>query len=59
MLPTTPSGFRPEHPFESFVSNMLTCLILYGFLVPISLYVSVEIVKVVQATLLMNKDQTM
>ncbi|KAL9323014.1 hypothetical protein ACSQ67_011067 [Phaseolus vulgaris] len=32
------------------MSHLITALILYGYLIPISLYVSIEVVKVLQAT---------
>ncbi|GKA12944.1 probable phospholipid-transporting ATPase 4 [Tanacetum coccineum] len=41
--------------FTSAISHMVTALILYGYLIPISLYVSIELVKVLQA-LFINQD---
>jgi magnesium-transporting ATPase (P-type) len=38
--------------------NSWKALILYGYLIPISLYVSIEVVKVLQA-MLINKDTEM
>ncbi|KAJ7974576.1 Phospholipid-transporting ATPase [Quillaja saponaria] len=38
--------------------HFLTALMLYGYLIPISLYVSIEIVKVLQ-TIFINQDQDM
>ncbi|KAK2371243.1 putative phospholipid-transporting ATPase 4 [Trifolium repens] len=40
------------------MSHLITALILYGYLIPISLYVSIEIVKVLQATFI-NQDLQM
>ncbi|KAK7349266.1 hypothetical protein VNO77_06499 [Canavalia gladiata] len=37
------------------MSHLITALILYGYLIPISLYVSIEVVKVLQATFI-NQD---
>ncbi|KAG4972476.1 hypothetical protein JHK84_038555 [Glycine max] len=37
------------------MSHLITALILYGYLIPISLYVSIEFVKVLQATFI-NQD---
>ncbi|XP_004486850.1 probable phospholipid-transporting ATPase 4 [Cicer arietinum] len=40
------------------MSHLITALILYGYLIPISLYVSIEVVKVLQATFI-NQDLQM
>ncbi|GJZ62573.1 probable phospholipid-transporting ATPase 4 [Tanacetum coccineum] len=47
--------YDPDNPFLSGVSHLVTALILYGYLIPISLYVSIELVKVLQA-LFINRD---
>ncbi|KAH7848010.1 hypothetical protein Vadar_032766 [Vaccinium darrowii] len=47
--------YDPTHPFWSGLLHWVTALILYGYLIPISLYVSIEVVKVLQATFI-NKD---
>ncbi|RVW87875.1 putative phospholipid-transporting ATPase 7 [Vitis vinifera] len=47
--------FSPSKPFVSGFLQFIRALILYGYLIPISLYVSIELVKVLQATLI-NKD---
>ncbi|CAI9783514.1 unnamed protein product [Fraxinus pennsylvanica] len=47
--------FDPSDPVLSCFLQFLRSLILYGYLIPISLYVSIEIVKVLQA-MLINKD---
>ncbi|GAV83638.1 E1-E2_ATPase domain-containing protein/HAD domain-containing protein [Cephalotus follicularis] len=44
-------------PLAAFL-HFLTGLMLYGYLIPISLYVSIEIVKVLQS-IFINKDQDM
>lgn len=43
---------------EFLLTNFLTATMLYGYLIPISLYVSIEIVKVLQSRFI-NKDQDM
>lgn len=50
--------FNPESPLSSGLLHFIGALILYGYLIPISLYVSIEVVKVLQA-LLINKDAEM
>ncbi|RZC48296.1 hypothetical protein C5167_041254 [Papaver somniferum] len=49
------SFFNPLKPALSGTLQFLRALILYGYLIPISLYVSIEVVKVLQV-LLINKD---
>ena len=41
------------------VGNFITCFILYSYLVPISLYVTVEIVKITQSMLFIPRDLEM
>ncbi|KAI8541148.1 hypothetical protein RHMOL_Rhmol08G0039400 [Rhododendron molle] len=48
----------PSNPFSSAFLHWITALILYGYLIPISLYVSIEVVKVLQA-MFINKDTHM
>ncbi|XP_030479940.1 probable phospholipid-transporting ATPase 4 [Cannabis sativa] len=50
--------FRPSKLMVSGLLQFLRALILYGYLIPISLYVSIEVVKVLQA-MLINKDMEM
>lgn len=50
--------FNPEDPMFSGLVQFVTALVLYGYLIPISLYVSIEVVKVLQA-MLINKDIAM
>ncbi|MBA0571552.1 hypothetical protein Golax_001794 [Gossypium laxum] len=47
--------YSPKKPVISGLSHMVTALMLYGYLIPISLYVSIEVVKVLQATFI-NQD---
>ncbi|GMI93611.1 Aminophospholipid ATPase 5 [Hibiscus trionum] len=47
--------FDPSKPEKSAGLQFIRSLILYGYLIPISLYVSIEVVKVLQ-TMLINKD---
>ncbi|XP_075479097.1 putative phospholipid-transporting ATPase 4 [Primulina tabacum] len=47
--------FNPKESISSGFVQFVRSLVLYGYLIPISLYVSIEIVKVLQA-MLMNKD---
>ncbi|KAK2973130.1 hypothetical protein RJ640_012194 [Escallonia rubra] len=55
---TTPKLYDSTRPYMSAIYHLVTALILYGYLIPISLYVSIEIVKVLQATFI-NKDMHM
>ncbi|KAJ4851641.1 putative phospholipid-transporting ATPase 4 [Turnera subulata] len=43
------SLYDPNSPAKSGLAHLVTALILYGYLIPISLYVSIEVVKVCQA----------
>ncbi|XP_058091688.1 putative phospholipid-transporting ATPase 9 [Magnolia sinica] len=47
--------FDPENAFVAAMLHFLTALMLYGYLIPISLYVSIEIVKVLQS-IFINQD---
>lgn len=47
--------FDPSKPVKSAILQFIRALILYGYLIPISLYVSIEFVKVLQA-MLIDKD---
>ncbi|XP_057841905.1 probable phospholipid-transporting ATPase 4 isoform X2 [Cryptomeria japonica] len=51
----TSSFFDPKNSTRSGLLMLITSLILYGYLIPISLYVSLEIVKVLQAVFI-NQD---
>ncbi|OMO70467.1 Cation-transporting P-type ATPase [Corchorus capsularis] len=50
--------FNPSKPVKSAFLQFIRAIILYGYLIPISLYVSIEVVKVLQA-MLINKDVEM
>ncbi|KAG1335391.1 Phospholipid-transporting ATPase [Cocos nucifera] len=47
--------YDPSRPMLSGIFHLVTALILYGYLIPISLYVSIEVVKVLQA-MFINQD---
>ncbi|KAL1293214.1 hypothetical protein HN51_053864 [Arachis hypogaea] len=47
--------YDPQKLGLAGLSHLVTALILYGYLIPISLYVSIEIVKVLQASFI-NQD---
>ncbi|KAK1308287.1 putative phospholipid-transporting ATPase 5 [Acorus calamus] len=47
--------YDPSNPGLSGIFHLITALILYGYLIPISLYVSIELVKVLQARFI-NQD---
>lgn len=51
----TTNFYNPKKPALSGIFHLVTALILYGYLIPISLYVSIEVVKVLQATFI-NQD---
>ncbi|PIA64284.1 hypothetical protein AQUCO_00100040v1 [Aquilegia coerulea] len=46
--------FNPSKAPVSGIYHLVTALILYGYLIPISLYVSIELVKVMQASFINN-----
>ncbi|KAI3763388.1 hypothetical protein L1987_53845 [Smallanthus sonchifolius] len=50
--------YDPKNAALSGFYHLITALILYGYLIPISLYVSIELVKVLQA-LFINQDLNM
>ncbi|GJU37823.1 probable phospholipid-transporting ATPase 4 [Tanacetum coccineum] len=49
-------SFDPKNPLISGFRQFLRALVLYGYLIPVSLYVSIEVVKVIQG-LMINNDQ--
>ncbi|XP_030549237.1 probable phospholipid-transporting ATPase 5 [Rhodamnia argentea] len=49
--------FSPSKPVLSAIMQFIRALVLYGYLIPISLYVSIEVVKVLQAVLINNDIQ--
>ncbi|CAA0821148.1 Putative phospholipid-transporting ATPase 7 [Striga hermonthica] len=54
-VPDNEGLFNPRNPLRSGFYHLITALMLYGYLIPISLYVSIEVVKVLQA-LFINQD---
>ncbi|KAL4653454.1 hypothetical protein ACB092_01G304600 [Castanea dentata] len=50
--------YDPKRPSLSAFFHLLTALMLYGYLIPISLYISIEIVKVLQS-IFINQDLDM
>jgi phospholipid-translocating ATPase len=46
--------YDPKRPGLAGLLHLITALILYGYLIPISLYVSIELVKVLQARFINN-----
>lgn len=50
--------YNPRKAALSGLLHLITALILYGYLIPISLYVSIEVVKVLQASFI-NQDINM
>uniref|UniRef100_A0A803QJ41 Phospholipid-transporting ATPase n=1 Tax=Cannabis sativa TaxID=3483 RepID=A0A803QJ41_CANSA len=50
--------YDPKRPLLASFLHFLTALMLYGYLIPISLYVSIEIVKVLQSVFI-NHDRDM
>ena len=51
---STTSSYNPKKPLSVGCLHFVTSLITYGYLIPISLYVSIEIVKVLQAQFINN-----
>ncbi|KAF1879427.1 hypothetical protein Lal_00005893 [Lupinus albus] len=59
LLPSDSTVFYdPRNATFAAILHFLTALMLYGYLIPISLYVSIELVKVLQSTFI-NRDQEM
>lgn len=58
-LTQDPKEFNPEDKGTVFGLSFITSFILYGYLIPISLYVCVEMVKVVQAMIFIRFDKNM
>ncbi|CAH8360907.1 unnamed protein product [Eruca vesicaria subsp. sativa] len=50
--------YQPQRAVLAAFFHFLTALMLYGYLIPISLYVSIEVVKVLQS-IFINQDQEM
>ena len=54
-----PHAFAPAPPHSTLRPQLLRFIILFGNLIPISLYVTLEVVKVFQCVLLFNQDEEM
>ncbi|MCH83834.1 phospholipid-transporting ATPase 3-like, partial [Trifolium medium] len=48
--------FNPKNRFVVFFLTMFTLITLYSTIIPISLYVSIEMIKFIQSTQFINKD---
>ncbi|KAG2499397.1 hypothetical protein HYH03_002971 [Edaphochlamys debaryana] len=60
MRPDDPDASAdPDSPATTGAVNFFVALLLYSYLVPISLYVSIEMVKVFQSMVLINHDRDM
>lgn len=57
--PTTAKVWNVDKPVTVALLNFLTLITLYSTLIPISLYVSIEIIKFTQATFLISMDPHM
>ncbi|XP_019421458.1 PREDICTED: phospholipid-transporting ATPase 3-like [Lupinus angustifolius] len=51
--------FDPRNRFLVFLLTMFTLITLYSTIIPISLYVSIEMIKFIQSTQFINKDLNM
>ena len=56
---SVPDQYNPNTPGLVGLENFVNLFILYAYLIPISLYVSVEMVKVTQAMVYINFDRRM
>lgn len=60
LRPDSPaSDSNPNKPGVVFVDSFVASFILYGYLIPISLYVSMEMVKVFQSGVFIGRDRAM
>ncbi|KAG2495688.1 hypothetical protein HYH03_006288 [Edaphochlamys debaryana] len=55
----TEKEYSPDNPGFVWFASFITAFILYGYLIPISLYVSMELVKIAQSMGFINKDRDM
>ena len=55
----TNEQYDPNTPVTNGVTNFITSFILYAYLIPISLYVSLETVKVIQSMVFISRDLEM
>ncbi|XP_008803426.2 LOW QUALITY PROTEIN: phospholipid-transporting ATPase 3 [Phoenix dactylifera] len=51
--------FNPDNRFVVTILTMFTLITLYSTIIPISLYVSIEMIKFIQSTQFINKDLNM
>lgn len=60
LAPDHPEGSSdPNKPGVVGIDSFISSFILYGYLIPISLYVSMEMVKVFQSGVFIGKDRDM
>ena len=55
----TAAAYNPARPGLVWFLSFVTSFVLYGYLIPISLYVSLEMVKVAQSAIFINMDRAM
>lgn len=55
----TAAAYNPEKPGMAWFLSFVNSFVLYSYLIPISLYVSLEMVKVVQSMVFINMDRSM
>lgn len=53
------AAYNPAKPGLVWFLSFVTSFVLYGYLIPISLYVSLEMVKVAQSAIFINQDRAM
>lgn len=56
---STDAEYDPDRPWAAFGLGIVTSAVLYGYLIPISLYISLELVRLVQSTWLISGDAQM
>jgi len=54
-----PDQYDPSRPAVAAWTQFVTAFILYGYLIPISLYVSIEVVKIAQSVMYIGQDREM
>lgn len=60
LVPERPEAASdPNKPGVVFIDSFISSFILYGYLIPISLYVSMEMVKVFQSSVFIGRDRAM
>ena len=53
------AAYNPQKPVVVWLLSFVTSFVLYGYLIHISLYVSLEMVKVAQSRIFINMDRAM